>query len=133
MTRINVVDPSELCDGHLLAEYHELSRIFTLAEKAAMRGEAHNDPKNPEVYTLGTGHCRFFYGRLGYLDNRHQDLALELSERGVNVQYTDGFRETFQDKIPADWWNDYDPPHEAVAINRQRIDDRMPKNAKWSG
>lgn len=31
MTRINVVDPRDLTDEHLFAEWRELPRVFTLA------------------------------------------------------------------------------------------------------
>lgn len=33
MTRINLVDPSELSRSHLQGEYHEITRVFALARK----------------------------------------------------------------------------------------------------
>jgi len=40
MTRINVVQPSELTGKHLVAEVHEITRIFGLSRKAQY--EIHN-------------------------------------------------------------------------------------------
>lgn len=46
MTRINVgIQPSELCDQHLLAELREITRIFHFSGN-----------KGPEEFTLGKGH-----------------------------------------------------------------------------
>lgn len=47
MTRINLIPPAQLSDQHLLAEYRELPRIFTMAHEAALRSEHPDDPRNP--------------------------------------------------------------------------------------
>ena len=38
MTRINVVPVEELTNKHLMAEYHEITRIFRLVREAQNRG-----------------------------------------------------------------------------------------------
>ena len=37
MTRINVVDPSELHNKHLMGELHEITRVYGLVRKAQDR------------------------------------------------------------------------------------------------
>lgn len=76
MTRINVVHPSILTRQHLLAEWHEIGRIVTLAEKGV-------DPSTiPDRYTLGTGHMKFFTNKLGFITQRMAWLASEMRLRG---------------------------------------------------
>lgn len=125
MTRINVVDPSELHNKHLLAEYRELPRIFALVKAAILRGEK---PDLSGAYRLGEGHVRFFYPRLGYLLNRYHLLVAECKERNwllnpvPNASLVGG--------IPPEWFNDYTPTEEALMLNRFRIKERMPKRSK---
>ncbi|CUW45036.1 endonuclease V [Brucella vulpis] len=78
MTRINCIPPAELTGPHLVAEYRELPRVFALVRAAIQRGEAPQDPRNPQQYTLGAGHVRFFYARLGYLAKRQAALIAEM-------------------------------------------------------
>lgn len=119
MTRINVVPVEELCDQHLLAEYRELPRVFRLA---------HPCPDAPKEYTLGKGHVKFFYDKLGWLLWRSRLLAEECTKRGINVRYPYGFEVT-QSTIFS-WMLDgllgsYRPTPEALALNRARIADRL--------
>lgn len=123
MTRINCVPPAELHDKHLLAEYRELPRVFKLAYAAYARGE---DPAtHPAEYTLGKGHVKFFYTRLGWLRWRFQDLVVEMRARGWQPAYPDV--PSVADALPASWWAFWEPCERALAINRQRIADRKPK------
>lgn len=79
MTRINVVHPSILTRQHLLAEWHEIGRIITLAEAGV------NPNEIPERYTLGKGHMKFFVDKLGYITLRMGWLAKEMRLRGYTV------------------------------------------------
>lgn len=123
MTRINCVDPSTLHTKHLVAEYREIPRIFNLVRK-------HHLSKNkliaPSVYTLGTGHVKFFYDKLGYIVERYSALIAEMLKRGYNPSFTNTLRSDFSD-IPAKYWNNWTPDIEAIRINVIRIADRMPK------
>jgi deoxyribonuclease (pyrimidine dimer) len=122
MTRINCIPPEELSGPHLVAEYRELPRVFALARAAIERGERPDDPKNPKAYTLGPGHVRFFYSRLGYLAKRQASLILEMQRRG--------YRPTFRNAasllagLPATWCNDWEPTDLAVETNKERIRER---------
>ncbi|MBV0892473.1 pyrimidine dimer DNA glycosylase/endonuclease V [Paracoccus sp. Z118] len=123
MTRINCIPPQELSGPHLVAEYRELPRIFTLVRAAIARGETPGDPRNPAEYRLGAGHVRFFYPRLGYLARRQAALVAEMLARG----YAPGFTETAHllDGIAPEWCGDWRPSPEAMALNRARIAERL--------
>lgn len=118
MTRINCVPPEELSRQHLLAEWRELPRVFKLAERAYWSGE---EPKSPNNYTLGAGHVKFFYKRLGYCRERFYALREEMLRRGYKVTY----HNPPQINIKSDWEANWTPDDAALSINRQRIAERM--------
>lgn len=119
MTRINCVPPTELTVKHLVAEYRELPRVFGLVRLAIVRGEAPDDPRNPTAYTLGKGHIRFFYARLGYLSKRQQALVDEMRRRGYQPTFVE--TEQLAAGLPPEWCCDWEPTQEALALNRARI------------
>ena len=120
MTRINCVPVEELHQKHLVAEYRELPRVLKLAEAASKRG-GHSAPSN---YTLGAGHVKFFYTRLGYCQQRFKQLVVEMIRRGYNPQHT----ECPVVDVPSDWLKDWVPTQIDLQLNRQRIADRQPKS-----
>ncbi|WOC14686.1 pyrimidine dimer DNA glycosylase/endonuclease V [Pseudochrobactrum sp. MP213Fo] len=126
MTRINCIPPQELTGPHLVAEYRELPRIFALARAAIERGEKPDDPRNPRSYTLGKGHVRFFYPRLGFLVQRQQSLIDEMLQRGYQPSYQQ--TDHLIKDIPANWCADWQPDDDAMRINRERIAERLNKN-----
>jgi deoxyribonuclease (pyrimidine dimer) len=78
MTRINVgVEPSELCDQHLLAEYRELPRLWNFESKSAP----------PERFCLGKGHVLWCSQYPGMLHDRYSALVEEMHYRGFHVSY----------------------------------------------
>lgn len=121
MTRINLVDPSTLHQKHLIAEYRELPRVFTLAQDAWYRGE--QQYRGPVNYVLGTGHVLFFYNKLLWLQNRFNLLVAECDKRGFNIQHRNA-PATYK---PDPWWKDWTPRPEDVALSQARILERMPK------
>ncbi len=122
MTRINCIPPQELTGPHLVAEYRELPRIFPLARAAIERGEKPDDPRS---YTLGKGHVRFFYPRLGFLVQRQQALIDEMLRRGYQPSYQSTAH--LIEGIPAQWCTDWQPDETAIAINKERIAERLNK------
>ena len=117
MTRINCVPPEELSRQHLLAEYRELPRVFALAS------EAYHTAKKivaPSQYTLGAGHVKFFYQRLGYCRRRFHELRDEMLRRGYQPKFAD----VPPVAVPEDWQRDWEPDDAALTINRQRILER---------
>lgn len=119
MTRINVVPPSELTDKHLIAEWHELPRLYGLVKAAEMRGEKPNLKEVPD-YVLGNGHVRFFYPRLGYISVRFLALAAEMLNRGFKIRHFSPPKPT----IRFDWYGHYEPTEQALALNRARLRER---------
>lgn len=84
MTRINLgVDPEELCDQHLIAEHHELPRMWPFAWGRAEKYGG-GGPR-PDKFTLGTGHMAFFLPYGPYLEFRLQVLREEMRARGFAV------------------------------------------------
>jgi len=120
MTRINCVPAAELSRQHLVAEYRELPRVFALACKAY---DARRKVVAPAAYTLGTGHVKFFYHRLGYCRRRFHELREEMLRRGYNPKYD----ATPVPAVPSAWWADWEPDTAALTINRQRIAERTSK------
>jgi deoxyribonuclease (pyrimidine dimer) len=131
MTRINVVPPVELTQQHLVAEYRELPRIFNLVRAAIERGEKPNDKRNPLAYTLGTGHCRFFYAKLGWLKERQRSLITEMLKRGYKPSFTDV--EHLDEGIGPEWRGDWFPDPAALAVNRARISIRLTEQLARAG
>jgi deoxyribonuclease (pyrimidine dimer) len=118
VTRVNVVPVKELSRLHLIAEYREIARLPALAYAAHKRGES--PACHPASYTLGKGHVRFFYSRLGYVMRRFGRLVAEMQRRG----YKPSFTQLVVPDLPADWYRDYKPTPQALRINRQRIQER---------
>lgn len=125
MTRINVVEPSELCDEHLRAEYRELTRI----PNAVASGKLSDHSKIPPEYKLGTGHVYFFADKLGWLFKRYQVLGDEMRKRGFKAEWRwpEGIKPMNPD------YKYYYPTEHALKINRERIKERWPKNAHYCG
>lgn len=119
MTRINVGIPTkELNNKHLLAEAREIKRIPNCVAKGKfnMKGQ-------PKVFTLGTGHVKFFYDKLGYLKRRYEELYSECITRGFKVQY---YGDAWNN-VPIELMGDYEPTNSDRNIIRQRISERLPK------
>lgn len=113
MTRINVgVPPHELTTKHLIAEHREIKRIPNVIKsgKFNMNGQ-------PDKFTLGTGHVKFFYDKILFLKNRYIEIYNECISRGFNVtNYIDSF-----EGIHQSFMNDYNPTEHDAKIIRERI------------
>lgn len=123
MTRINCIPPSELVDKHLVAEYRELPRIFGLVKKAQERGLTPSNINATPDYVLGTGHVKFFYDKLQYLQKRQQMLINEMRKRGFKPNFVNV--EELMQGINQMWYGDWEPDEKAMDINRARIKERL--------
>ena len=124
MTRVNVVPVSELHPKHLVAEYREIVRVFALVRNRLVKGPI-NKSIIPPKYVLGAGHVTFFFDKLQFVLDRYHQLINEMLKRGYNPNpITDNF---LVEGIENTFFGDYEPTAEALALNRQRILDRMPK------
>lgn len=122
MTRVNVVPVEELCDAHILTEAREITRIPNCVNSGR-----YNLKDQPNEYTLGTGHVKYFYSRLKWLHNRYNAVHKECLERGFNVTYK------WPESVPEDLYNDAVISEHALKINRERIIARWPKKARYCG
>jgi deoxyribonuclease (pyrimidine dimer) len=114
MTRINCIPPSELRREHLVAEYRELPRIRHAYPRSS-------PPNVPPTYRLGPGHLTFFYDKGVWLERRHRQLIAEMRRRGyqVNLPPLD------LSHWPSSAMNDWQSSPAALAINRERIQERL--------
>jgi deoxyribonuclease (pyrimidine dimer) len=108
--------PSELNNKHLLAEAREIKRIPNCIAKGK-----YNMKGQPSEFTLGTGHVKFFYDKLGYLKNRYESLYSECVKRGFNVQY---YGDAWND-VPKELMGDYSPTKRDREILLERINERL--------
>lgn len=121
MTRINVVNPSELSREHLVAEYREIMRLpGNLKAWINRKTKPPSFDEIPSEYKLGTGHVKFFYNKFLFLQKRFESLVLEMQARGYNPNFTDSSIFVV-DNV---YYNDYTPTEEAIEINRARIKER---------
>ena len=124
MTRINCgIPPKDLTDKHLLAEHREIKRIPNCIAngKYDMKGQ-------PKEFTLGTGHVKFFYDKLGYLLIRYHQLYGECMLRGFDVEcYGDAWN-----NVPKHLMNDYKPTERDIAIVKERIALRLSESGDYT-
>lgn len=121
MTRINVVNPSELSRQHLVAEYREIMRLpGNLYTWLNRKSKPHSFDEIPSEYKLGTGHVKFFFNKFKYLELRFESLVNEMLTRGYNPK----FRDSSIFKVDNLYYNDYTPNEEAIELNRTRIRER---------
>ena len=127
MTRINVVEPSELTNKHLMGELHEITRVYGLVRKAQDRKinkyNFKDKIKQPSAYTMGTSHVYFFYDKLGFITDRYYALNQEAVKRNFKVNPID--KQQLVSDIQQWWFGEYQPTQEAVEINRKRIKERL--------
>jgi deoxyribonuclease (pyrimidine dimer) len=122
VTRINLVPPKELSRVHLVAEYRELPRVFSIARSRGDRFWPDVRHGLPLAYTLGKGHVLFFAGRLTFLLIRYQALIDEMRRRGYRanpVPLAD-----LVDGIADGMFRNYKPTRAAMAASRARIKER---------
>lgn len=117
MTRINSgIDPKDLCDKHLLAEHREIKRIPNCIAKGISKIS-----NIPPQFTLGTGHVKFFYDKLGYLKDRYIRIRTECHRRNFNIQNY----ETCWDNVPKELMNNWQETDEARELIQNRIAERL--------
>jgi len=129
MTRINIIDVSELTDQHLIAEYREITMVPGSLKRTLVSKIGYQKKKVPKKFTLNSGHVYFFYNKGKYLDNRYVEIRNEMKNRGFNP---DPNR-----KFPIDifknngLYNDWMPTIEDQKIIRNRIAERIAKKPNW--
>jgi len=127
MTRINIVNPRELTDQHLVAEYREIFMVGSSLQRS-LRSKSWDINSIPKRYTLNTGHVKFFYNKGKYLYKRYSDLRKEMRSRGMNPDSSRVFK---REQWPDELWNDWMPRVEDYKIIRQRIEEKIRMKPNW--
>lgn len=132
MTRINIVDPIELTDQHLFAEFREIKMVpSSLNRSLISRGVEGVLSRIPTEFTLNTGHVTFFYDKGLYLSKRFEDLKEELRKRRYNFDELTPFDQDSIYQTDNRLFKDYEPDEKALAIIRQRIEERINQKRHW--
>ena len=127
MTRINIVEPSELTDQHLIAEYREIFMVGSSLQRS-LKSKNWNPKSIPKKYTLNTGHVKFFYNKGKYLSKRYDELRTEMKARGMNPDSTRVFK---REQWPDELYNDWQPTIEDLELIRERIAKRIAQKPNW--
>lgn len=131
MTRINLINPKDLTDQHLFAEYREITRIFMQVQTALDKYPAgHVLAKIPPTYRLGSGHVLFFYDKLDFIEKRYFALKKEVLARGFNITPKDSIV-AFRHSIAERFYQDYQPTAAAVALSVQRLIEKIHMKPNW--
>ena len=129
MTRINVgVNPEDLMDQHLVAEYREIGRISTFFENKILKNKTFDIP---EKFCLGTGHMSFFLDKGKFIETRFGLLKEEMYKRGFAAKLE--FRNTWKKYDREDMFKDYSPTKIDKIMIIDRINNKMPKKPRYYG
>lgn len=124
MVRINLVDPSELTDQHLIAEHDEILMLCGCLRKSL---KSKSGIQNiPTQFTLGKGHIKFFYDKGLYLHKRFDSLQEEMKIRGFKP--TKSFPKA---DWPVELYNDWMPEWVDYVIIEERIKERVALKPHW--
>ena len=129
MTRINLVDPSELTDQHLVAEYREIFMVGSSLQRSLKSKNWEKTLANiPKKYTLNKGHVTFFYNKGKYLYKRYELLIEEMKNRGMNP---DSERKFKTEQWPDELFNDWEPEPDDYKVIRARIKEKIEMKPDW--
>jgi deoxyribonuclease (pyrimidine dimer) len=133
VTRVNLVPVGELADQHLFAEWREVKMVpRSLARSLGSRPEALVLARVPAQFTLNAGHVMFFYDKYEFLRRRYDELTAELLARGVQFRGDHALDATgVWSGLPPDFHRDYVPTQAALAISRERIEQRIAIQPNW--
>lgn len=114
MVRINLINPRNLTDQHLIAEYNEILMLLGYVRKHPEKIDI------PVHYKLGKGHIKFFKDKLVYLQRRHTTIKEEMMHRGFDTNKT-----IYLDKFPKELRNDWRPIDSDANIIKERIKEKI--------
>ena len=129
MTRINLVNPRELSDQHLVAEYREIFMVGSSLQRSIKSKYWLKTINNiPDEFTLNKGHVTFFYNKGMYLDKRYSLLVKEMKRRGMNPDPKRKFKKS---QWPKYLYNDWKPKNKDLKIIRKRIEEKINLKPDW--
>jgi len=129
MTRINLVNPRELSDQHLVAEYREIFMVGSSLQRSIKSKNWLKTKNNiPVEFTLNKGHVTFFYNKGMYLDKRYSLLVKEMKRRGMNPDPKRKFKKS---QWPKYLYKDWKPKNKDLKIIRKRIEEKINLKPDW--
>jgi deoxyribonuclease (pyrimidine dimer) len=125
--RINTIDVKFLADQHLLAEWVEILMLKPYIKRSINSKNGLELPmEKTTIYILGTGHAKFFYDKLLYVQKRYEEIEVELKKRKYNTNPTLDFSD-----LPLELFNDWEPTREDKILNLNRIISRILLKPLW--
>lgn len=124
MTRINSdLDPKVLKRMHLLAELREITMV-PASLRRSLRTKSSSDVMRsiPKNFTLNTGHVKFFYNKLAFLQTRFDKLASEMERRGYSPDWS---RKTAFGNFDKIWYGEWQSTPADDAVVTERINLRI--------
>ena len=129
MTRINLVQPAELSDQHLIAEYREIFMVGSALQRSLNSKNWERTKKNlPTKFTLNTGHVKFFYNKGKYLHKRYLKIILEMKIRGMSPNPNRKFK---KNQWPNEFYKDWEPKDKDIEIVKMRIQEKLNLKPGW--
>lgn len=124
MTRINIVDPRELSDQHLLAEYRELPRV--IKQERVYIGDA------PSTYVLGKGHVKWAVKHGLFCLHRYYHICEEMKYRGFKVNYSyEDLAGLAENNQITRCTSSYDPTENDLKLSKDRIAEKIKLKPTW--
>ncbi len=129
MTRINLLNPSQLSDQHLIAEYREIFMVGSALQRS-LKSPNWKKTKDtlPREFTLNKGHVKFFYNKGKYLHNRYLKLILEMKNRGMKPDPARTFK---IDQWPSQLYKDWEPKEKDLELVKERIRQKINQKPHW--
>lgn len=126
MVRINIINPKNLTDQHLVAEYDEMLMLLGYVKKYPKIKIINGKSEIPERYCLGKGHIKFFKDKLKYIKDRHEIIKKEMHNRGFQTKVTINLKD-----YPKNLHNDWKPHKDDYVIIINRIIEKINKKPKY--
>ncbi len=129
MTRINLIDPSELSDQHLIAEYREIFMVGSSLQRSLKSPKWEKTyAELPCKFTLNSGHVKFFYNKGKYLHKRYLLLISEMKGRGMKPNSTRVFK---KEQWPKELYLDWTPTERDLKLVKERIKSKIKLKPHW--
>lgn len=110
------INPSILCDQHLMAEQSELLIVDGMLRRYNFQMKS-----PPKEFTLGKGHILFWTDKILYLHKRHQEIKKEIKNRGYKVSDKSFILNDYPPHLLCDW---HPTQHSAQEL-KSRITEKM--------
>lgn len=123
--RINCIPVKYLADQHLRAEWVEMLMLPAYLKRSIASKDGLRLYEGSR-YTLNTGHARFFYDKLAYVEKRYKEIEVEMKRRGYKVNPVLDLS-----AFPKELFNDWVPTQEDQHNNLNRILTRIYDKPRW--